>query len=166
MAKLEKIEFFKMPNVRIIGFEVTNSLREGDENPVPALWEKIFSDGTIEKLKKLPLAIEDCTIGWMGDVDGHNFKYIAGVIAVENTSVPEGMQYRDLSECDIAKGFIYGNLNNGDVYMNAHNLTVEGIKSKQFDVDNSYGWSAEIYPNDLNFDAGEGTICYFCPYKK
>ena len=164
MAKLEKIEFIKIPNVRVIGVEVAQSMAEGAENPVPALWERCFSDGTVDMLKRLPRAVADCTIGWMGDAKGPDFKYIAGVIAVENTPVPDGMQYRDLPACDMAKGYITGNLQNGDVYGNAHNLTVEGIKASNFDADYSVGWSAEVYPDDMSFDADEGTLCYLCPY--
>lgn len=156
MTKLVKMEFIKIPNVRVIGREVTH---EGKENPVPALWEQMFNDGTIDMLKKLPRAILDCTIGWMGDAKSGTFKYIAGVIAVENTPVPEKMQYRDLLACDIAKGYVNG-------YINAHNLTVEGILANNFKPDYSFGWSAEVYPDDLNFEDEEGIINYFCPYKK
>ena len=166
MAKLEKIEFIKIPNARIIGREVSHSIAEGAENPVPDLWGRSFGDGTIDMLKKLPLAMPGYTIGWMGEFDGQNFNYIAGVIAAENASVPEGMSYRDLTACDVAKGYIYGNLQNGDVYVNAHGLTVSGISNSGFVVDNSFGWSAEVYPDDLDFDEAEGVICYFCPYKK
>ena len=165
MAKLEKIEFISIPNVRIIGREVTHSLNENSENPVPALWDKISSDGTIDMLKKLPLAISECTIGWMGDVEGQNFKYIAGVIADENTPVPEGMQYRDLPACNIAQSYIYGNLQNGDVYSNAHELTLSGIEANKFSPDYHAGWSAEIYPDDVDFYETEGILCYFLPYK-
>ncbi|MBP1040316.1 hypothetical protein I6N95_04740 [Vagococcus sp. BWB3-3] len=70
MATLEKIEFIKIPKVRIIGRQVSHSMEAGVENPVPALWEDSFDDGSVEKLKKLPLVIEGCTIGWMGDFDG------------------------------------------------------------------------------------------------
>ena len=166
MAKLEKIEFIKIPNVRIIGREVAHSMAENEENPIPSLWSQMFNDGTVDMLKKLPLAILDCTIGWMGDTEGQTFKYIAGVICESNTPVPEGMQYRDLLACDVAKGYIYGNLQNGEVYFNAYNLTVDGIIVNNLKPDDSYGWSAEVYPDDLNFDESEGIICYFQPYKK
>lgn len=166
MAALKKIEFTQIPNVRIIGREVSHSLKEGAENPVPTLWEKSFCDGTVDMLKKLPLAVPDCTIGWMGDVAGENFKYIAGVLAVENTPVPEGMQYRDISACDIARGYIYGNLHNGDVYCHAYDLTAGGIAANHFTPDDTFGWSAEVYPEGLCLEETEGTICYFIPYKK
>ncbi len=165
MAFLEKIEFVFLPNVRIIGREVPCSLSPDAENPVPALWEASFADGTIDMLKKLPLAVPGCTIGWMGDVQGQDYRYIAGVIAQPDTPIPQSMQFRDLSACDVAKGYIHGNLQNGDVYVNAHTLTLEGIAASQRQYDYSFGWSAEVYPDSLDFEAQEGTFCYFQPCK-
>lgn len=166
MAYLEKIEFISLPQVRIIGREVSCSLSPEAENPVPALWEASFGEGTMDMLKTLPLAVPDCTIGWMGDVKGQNYQYIAGVIAREGASVPPGFQYRDLPACDVAKAYIHGNLQNGDVYVNAHTLTLEGIAANQRQEDYSFGWSAEIYPDGLDFEAQEGTLCYYQPCKK
>ena len=139
MTKLEKMEFIKIPNVRIIGYEVTH---DGKKNPVPALWKQMVNDGTLDMLKSLPLAISNCSIGWMGDAKGNTFKYIAGVVAVENTPVPEGMQYRDLPACDVAKGYVTG-------HKNAHNLTFKGIIENNFEPDYSFGWSAEVYPENI-----------------
>lgn len=166
MAKLDKIDFIALPDIRIIGREVACSLDPGCENPVPALWESSIADDTIEMLKRLPLAVPGFTIGWMGDVEGPAYRYIAGVIAQQGTTVPDGMQYRDLPACQVAKGYIYGNLQNGDVYANAHSLTAEGITASHLHPDYSLGWSAEIYPDTLEFDASEGVLCYFLPYAK
>jgi predicted transcriptional regulator YdeE len=166
MAFLEKIEFVSLPDVRIIGREVPCSLRPDAKNPVPALWEASFTDGTIDMLKKLPLVVPGCTIGWMGDVQGQDYRYIAGVIAQPDTPVPQGMQFRNLSACDVAKGYIHGNLLNSDVYVSAHTLTLEGIAANQRQEDYSFGWGAEIYPDWLSFEAEEGTFCYYQPCKK
>lgn len=166
MAILKKIEFIALPNVRIIGREAACTLKPGAENPVPALWAKSFEDGTISMLKKLPLAVPGCTIGWMGDVQGQDYRYIAGVIAKEGVPVPNGMQYRDLPACDTAKAYIFGNLQNGDVYANAYELTIKGIAANHGEPEEAFGWSAEIYPDELDFLAAEGTLCYFQPYKK
>lgn len=165
MAILEKIEFIRLPNVRIIGCEVGHTLRPEADNPIPALWGRIFENGTISMLKNLPLAVPNCTIGWMGDVSGQDFRYIAGIIAAEDTPAPHGMQYRDIPSCDIAKGYIYGNLQNGDVYSSAYELTVTGIKEHGFMPDDSFGWSAEIYPDGLDFNNETGVLCYYQPYK-
>ena len=152
MPKLEKVEYIKIPNVRIIGREVTH---EGKKNPVPALWKQMAKDKTLDMLQKLPLAISGCSIGWMGDAKDNTFQYIAGVIAVEDTPVPEGMQYRDLPACDIAKGYLDG-------YRGAHNLVVKEMTANGFEPDYSFGWSAEVYPEKHLED---GTVNYFCPYK-
>ena len=91
----------------------------------------------------------------MGDASGKTYNLIAGVIAKENTPVSEGMQYRDLPACDVAKGFPNG-------YTNTHNLTVKAIAANGLQPDYNFGWSAEVYPD---FDE-TGTVYYFCPYKK
>jgi len=164
MASLAKIEFLSFPNARIIGREVTHSILPNAPNPIPALWEAMHADGTMDMLKSLPLAVADCTIGWMGEFDGQSFTYIAGVIAVANADVPDGFQYRDITACNIAKSYLFGNLQNGDVYANAHELTVGGIKAQGRNENVLPGWSAEIYPNELDFDQEDGEICYLCPY--
>ena len=151
MAKLEKVEFIKIPNVRIIGCEITVRAKKD----IPTLWERVIHDGTIEMLRKLPRAIPDCTIGWMGDANGKTYNLIVGVITEENTLVPEGMQYRDLPECHVAKGYLNGPAG-------AHNLVVKGIEANGFKPDYSFGWSAEVYPD---YDE-TGAVYYFCPYKK
>ena len=151
MAKLEKMEFIQIPDVRIIGREVTH---EGKKNPIPALWKQLEKDGTIDRLKKLPLAISGCCMGWMGDAKENAFTYIAGVIAVKDTPVPEGMQYRDLPACDIANGYL-------DRPQGAHNLVVKEITANGFKPDYSFGWSAEVY-----YEKEDEIVNYFCPYKK
>lgn len=166
MAELTNMEFESVPAMRIIGRERSVSMADGVENPIPALWEESLRDGTIDLLIKLPLALENCTVGWMGDAKGDDFAYIVGVAAAENTPVPSGMQYRDLPACEIAKGTVYGNMQNGDVYGNAHNITVAGIEERGYKPDYSFGWSAEMYPGGWDFGGPEGAIIYLCPYKK
>lgn len=164
MAEINDLVLESIPNCRIIGHEVSVTMAEGVENPVPALWDLSFRDGTMETLEKLPLAIEHCYIGWMGDAVENGCAYIVGIAAAENTPVPDGMQYRDLPACKIAKGTVSGNLQNGDVYSNAHDLTLAAIEAKGFRPDYSFGWSAELYPGDRRYDTETGSIDYICPY--
>lgn len=166
MAILEKIEFFALPAARVIGREAGLSLSMGMENPVPALWGGIYGDGTMDVLKKLPLVIPDCAIGWIGDAAGENYRYIAGVMTAPQTPVPAGLQYRDIAACDLAKGFMRGGLHDGDVYSSAYELTVKGIAAHRLSPDESFGWSAEVYPGELLLAEAEGTLCYFVPYKR
>lgn len=164
MAQLTNLEFGNIPSMRVIGREVSVTMAKGVENPVPALWDASFRDGTMEMLDKLPLAIGDCYIGWMGDAVENGFAYIVGIAAVADTPVPEGMQYRDVPACKVARSTIAGNLQNGDVYGNAHEMTVAAIETRGYHPDYSHGWSAEVYPDGRRYDTETGSIDYLCPY--
>lgn len=164
MAQLTNLEFGNISSMRVIGREVSVTMAEGVGNPVPALWDLSFRDGTMETLGKLPFAIENCYIGWMGDGFENGFAYIVGVAAVADTLVPEGMQYRDLPACKVARSTVSGNLQNGDVYHNAHEMTIAAIEAEGFHPDYSYGWSAEVYPDGRRYDTEMGMIDYLCPY--
>ncbi|MCO5219263.1 MAG: GyrI-like domain-containing protein [Thermomicrobiales bacterium] len=166
MAKLTDIEFTSIPNMRVIGREVSVSMGDEVENPVPALWEQSTHDGTIALLKALPLVIENCTIGWMGNAIENEFTYIVGVAATENTPVPAGMAHRDLPACDVARGTVHGRLENGDVFGRAHIVTVDGIEAQGYQPDYSFGWSAELYPDEWDYEGTEGSIMYLCPYSR
>ncbi|MCL1802072.1 MAG: GyrI-like domain-containing protein [Eubacteriaceae bacterium] len=166
MAKLESIEFQKFPNTRIIGCELTHTIEQEAYNPIPALWEKMMADGTLQKLRGIAGAVEGYDIGWIGEFDGEHFTYIAGIAAQASAEVPQGMQFRDIAACDVAIGYIFGNLQNGDVYAAAYDLTVEGIKSNGYKIDSETAWSAEIYPTHMDFSAEEGRIAYLCAYSE
>ncbi len=164
MAILGKVDFIELPAARMIGIEVRNG---GGENPVPSLWEQIFSQN---KLDILPAeqALLDLFIGWMGEYnpEEETFTYIAGYLLPEGSQVPDGFSYRDLPACQIGLGTINGNFNDGEVFAHSHEMTVEGICKAGSEPDYTYGWSAEAYPKDLSFEATEGTIHYICPCKK
>jgi AraC family transcriptional regulator len=164
VAVLGKIEFLELPAVRMIGKMVING---GDENPVPALWEKCYGEKIFEVLEGTP-SVVDYDIGWMGEYNGETgkFTYIAGKLMPAGTPVPLGFEYRDIPSCLIANGYINGDFANGDVFRHSHDLTVGGIIENGYEPDYSYGWSAEVYAKDLSFEAEEGTINYFCPCKK
>lgn len=164
MAELTTFELTSIPNLRVIGREVRVTMAEGIENPVPALWEQSFRDGTMATLDKLPLAIDHCYVGWMDEASENEFAYIVGIAAVENTPVPDGMQYRDVSGCEVARTTVSGNLQNGDVYSNAHIVTIAAIEANGFRPDDSSGWSSELYPGDRRYDAELGSIDYLMPY--
>ncbi|MDR0272493.1 MAG: hypothetical protein LBI27_04165 [Clostridiales bacterium] len=54
---------------------------------------------------------------------------------------------------------------NLDVFPRLHDLTIEGIEANGYVPDYSHGWSAEVYPKNLSFEATEGTVNYICPCK-
>jgi len=164
VAVLGKIEFIKLPAVRMIGKKVING---GGENPVPGLWQKCFEENTLDVLE-YNMPVVEYYIGWMGEYDNETgkFTYIAGMLMPAGTPVPDGFDYRDLPPCLVGNGYINGDFANGDVFRHSHELTVGGIVENGYAPDYSYGWSAEAYAKDLSFEAEEGTINYFCPCKK
>lgn len=163
MAVLGKMEFFNLPPVRMIGKGISHGY--DCENPVPELWEKRFREGSLKILETLSPEM-DYFIGWMGDYNSETkqFYYIAGYFMPAGTPVPEGFQYRDLSACMVGMGYINGSFD--DVFPRLHDLTVGGIQAYGYEPDYSQGWSAEVYPKDLSFEANEGTVNYICPCKK
>lgn len=164
MALLSKLELIELPACRMIGIKVTNG---GGENPVPALWEKCFRENTLQILEEHS-PIMDYWIGWMGEHNSESdtFTYLAGMLLPVDTEAPPGFDYRDLPPCTVGNGYIEGSSTDGDVFFNAHQLTVSGITSQGYEPDYAYGWSAEAYATDLPFDAEEGTINYLCPCKR
>ncbi|AOT72302.1 GyrI-like domain-containing protein [Geosporobacter ferrireducens] len=164
MEILGNIDFVELPASRIVGIEVVNG---GGDNPVPALWEQIFSQNKLNVLHS-EQALLDLFIGWMGEYNPENgtFTYIAGYLMPSGNKVPDGFSYRDIPVCQIGLGTINGSFANGEVFAHSHEMTIEGIRKAGYEPDYSYGWSAEAYPKDLSFEAIEGTINYICPCKK
>ena len=159
MAILGKMEFFNLPPTRLIGIEVEHG--KGD-NPVPELCEKCFRENSLKVLETHKPEME-YYIGWMGDYDSTTgqFAYIAGYFMPVGTPVPEGFSYRDLSACMVGMGYINGNFE--DVFPRLHDITISGIQENGYSPDYSQGWSAEVYPKGLSFNADEGTVNYICP---
>jgi AraC family transcriptional regulator len=157
------VDFIELPAARMIGMEVVNG---GGNNPVPALWESIFSQNKLAALNP-GQALLDLYVGWMGEYKpaDQTFTYIAGYMMPAGTLVPDGFAYRDIAACRIGLGTINGGFANGDVFAHSHNMTVEGITKAGCEPDYAFGWSAEAYPRDLSFQATEGTIHYICPCK-
>ncbi|MEO3945968.1 AraC family transcriptional regulator [Gorillibacterium sp. CAU 1737] len=167
VAMLGKIEFLDLPAVRMIGKKVINGAGDNPDNPVPALWATCFEENAFEPLER-SFPVVDRYVGWMGEYDQetNTFTYLAGMLLPAGSAVPEGFDYRDLAPCRVGDGYINGSFANGDVFCHAHELTVGGILENGHEPDYSQGWSAEVYPKDLSFEAEEGTIHYFCPCRK
>ncbi|WP_058300835.1 AraC family transcriptional regulator [Gorillibacterium timonense] len=167
VAMLGKIEFLDLPAVRMIGRKVINGAGENPDNPVPALWAKCFEEQAFETLERCSPVV-DYYVGWMGEYDPetNTFTYLAGMLLPAGSEAPEGFDYRDLAPCLVGDGYINGSFANGEVFCHAHELTVGGIIENGYEPDYSKGWSAEVYPKDLSFEAEEGTIHYFCPCQK
>ena len=161
MIELRKTTVIAIPDAKIVGLEVING---GGQNPVPSLWAKIFREKLLEELAG-EQAILDMYVGWMGEYDQQNdtFRYIAGRLMPIEYSVPDGFDHRSVSSCQAGLSRINGSFKDGEIFKQAHALTVQGICEMGYTPDYSYGWSAEAYPLELSFDAESGTIHYICP---
>lgn len=155
--------------VRFIGKEVT----VGKKNPVPALWEAMLHDGTIEMLQNMPERVspKGDTIGWMGDYDPKDktFTYIAGVLTKPGTVVPDGFAYRGIPDCLMGIGWIQGNTSH--LEKGAHGKTEKAMKENGYAPDYSIGISMEYYSFEKYASIVEDgkhlfTFGYFLPCKK
>ena len=164
MANLVNTRIITIPDAVLVGYEVING---GGQNPVPALWEKIFQEDLFDEIA-VEQSILDLYIGWMGEYlkDKDTFTYIAGLLMPIGYSIPENFSYRRITSCQIGLGTINGSFKDEEVFEQAHNMTVKSIYEMGYMPDYSFGWSAEAYPKDLSFDAKNGTINYICPCKK
>ena len=63
MANLVNTRIITIPDAVLVGYEVING---GGQNPVPALWEKIFQEDLFDKIA-VEQSILDLYIGWMGE---------------------------------------------------------------------------------------------------
>ena len=139
----EEFEIFLMPKVRIIGIAKKCTF-EDDANgisPHEEYWDKLFSFRS--GLMKLPHIIENSMICWTGDspAGSNYYTYMPGVICPESTSVPDGLDFRDLPSSYVAKG-TYGNQENlSDVISY---FKKEGFKTCYTDL----GWNAKLFLGD------------------
>lgn len=125
MANLVNTRIITIPDAVLVGYEVING---GGQNPVPALWEKIFQEDLFDKIA-VEQSILDLYIGWMGEYlkDKDTFTYIAGLLMPIGYSIPENFSYRRITSCQIGLGTINGSFKDEEVFEQAHNMTVKSI---------------------------------------
>jgi hypothetical protein len=142
---VEEQEIFIMPEIRIIGIEIRFKYRgepEG-ENPIPALWEKFFTEGYAAGLEKLPKIIPNAWLGCTGDCPEGKSDWCSYIISgayLSGTTVPDGYVYRDLYASYVTKGE-YGD----DLHEVVNKLKLNGYITNYHPV---LGWNAELYFNE------------------
>jgi hypothetical protein len=118
-AELIKVYKEQLPALRLIG------KRYFDEDRINGSfankWEEWFRNGWFEELENHgPLeGTEDTYLGAMrmvANAEGHNFEYWICMFFPENSEVPEGYDFADIPQGNIAVGWIYGNEMNGEIY--------------------------------------------------
>lgn len=167
MAILKKIEFSPFGPYKIIGKEIRtkienfNPIFPSKYETIPSLWKQCFSDGTFDVLINMteycPSETPHGYEGYMRDFcekDG-TFTYLAGFFMKANTPVPDGFSFYEVPACTIAKAWIEGE--EGDIYPNAHSLTVEAINQSGYAVDWENYFSCEVYTDTrFNFPKNNG----------
>lgn len=145
MASLVSISFTDFGPARVIGKEIRVKLGEA-YNPIPQFWMRCFEDGTFQVLESMSDYVLDTSyIGWEGEYD-HNtneFSYVVGMFMKPDTPVPEGFNFRDLSSCKMAIGWIKGK--EPEIYMEGTPLMVSKMKENGFEYDETEGYMVEVY---------------------
>lgn len=148
-AEIIKVYKEHLPSVRFIGKRYTNADRVGGFGHK---WGEWFENGWFETLEKIG-ELKDVENGYLGFMryDGSDpektFEYWIGMFFLVNTNVPEGFDYIDLDEGDIAVCWIKGKEDEGIYGM--HDACIIKIQ------ENGMG----------NFKSDdEGRICFFERY--
>jgi predicted transcriptional regulator YdeE len=169
MAKLVKLQIKQMPDMCIIGKSAYPSM-DMKENPIPAFWDKCFSDGTFTKLEELSqYHIDSAYAGWMSDwakEDG-KFTYMCGMLMKPETPVPEGYVCRKIPSATVAVGWIQGP--EKEVYSVAHEFTQKSLEEQGYIVDSNALWCMElyVYPRFTKpMENGDIILDYYIPCKK
>ena len=165
-AKLTAFKTTEIRKCKIIGKSLKCKVTPGKENPIPAFWDKCFSDGTIDVLEKLPNRLHpDALIGWCGDYNpkDHYFTYLIGVFVEFVSDAPEGLIAIDLPISKYAVATIEGQ--EPDIFAMAHELTFQKIEEKGLEYDPERDSEFEWYDNRFCQDEDKKVIDLYVPVK-
>ncbi|MBW6515048.1 MAG: effector binding domain-containing protein [Candidatus Cloacimonetes bacterium] len=165
-AELTAFKVIEIKKCKIIGKSIRCSVRKGQENPIPAFWDKCFSDGTIDGLeKRSDLLYQDVLIGWCGDYnpENHFFTYLIGVFVESSTEVPENLTAIEIATTKYAAATIEGQ--EPDIYMMAHDLTFKMIEEKGLEYNPDRGFEFEWYDERFCQDDNKRVIDLYVTIK-
>jgi predicted transcriptional regulator YdeE len=145
-TKLVNFSVKSFPKTRVIGKSVVQMLDVGIDDPVITdLWESMKQDGSLDFLINLPnrTTREADSVGWMGDFQPgtDRFTYLAGVLVVPDTPVPEGYVYRDIPACEMAVAWLQGTEgpDGGDLFANASDNMGKAMQAHGYEFDGTNG---------------------------
>ena len=100
-----ELEYFTIPDARVIGKGMRCSCDPGAPNLIPAFWDKCLGEGIKDVTDALPRLIP-AMLGFTDDYDAktNTFLYIISVLCPAGTPVPEGFVSRDIPACVVSKG--------------------------------------------------------------
>ncbi len=169
MSKLVQMEIRELGAWSIAGKEI--KVKMGPENPIPAFWDKCFTDGTFTALEALTdWVLCPDYVGFMTDYQGgdNTFVYIVGMMMKPGCPVPqEGFVSRPVEPSSAAVGWIQGE-STPDVCMPAHEYTSRAMEEKGY-ISEGFSWCMELYncPRFTTPNAeGQIILDYYIPCKK
>lgn len=142
---MKEFKIVEMPAFKVIGKEIRVKMGMPDGNPIPALWDKCFQDGTIAKLEKLPGRLyPTALLGWMGDFNpqDNTFTYLVGVAAEPSTPV-DGMDVAEMPAMRFAVATVAGP--EPELFGKAHELLEAEIATRKLSQNVAVGCEIEWY---------------------
>jgi len=166
VPRLVNFEVKELPRLCVVG-KAIQVQSAGQENPIPALWDRCFADGTFEVLEGLKeYHLGGDYVGWIGEWGPEGFVYICGMLMQPEVPVPEGFSLRELPPGKVAVAWIKGQ--RAEVLLQAHALAEEALLNQGYEYDPAACWSMEVYncPRWTNPDEhGELILDYYIPVK-
>ncbi len=164
-AEIIKVYKEHLPALRLIGKRYTDSDRV--DGNFGAKWGEWFENGWFDEIEKLGVLPEngDAYLGAMRNVDD-SFEYWIGMFFPAGTPVPEGYDFADIPEGDIAVCWVYGNKDNGELYgFEPHIMCINEISQRGWLLQNK-PWFFERYncPRFTTPDEKGNVILDYCMY--
>ena len=155
-AKVIKFSVEAFPKLRVIGKTVImKEPAELTDHTIEDLWESIRKDGSLDFLFGLThkFSQDRDSAGWMGDFQPgqDHYTYLAGVLFEEDAPVPEGYEYRDIPECEMAHAWIQETEGDegGDLFGDASGNMHKAMGEQGYQYDGSHGlFEVEYYSEE------------------
>ena len=117
MAEIIKVYMEQFPAVRLIGRRYSNAQRDA-HGSYATTWNEWFENKLFEPLE----AACGCAADYLGFMRcdesdfARTFKYWIGVFAPSDTEVPQGYEFLDIPQADVAICWIQGGQNDAGIY--------------------------------------------------
>lgn len=168
MAKLIDLQIREQEAFVVAGKALRQQM--GEENRIPALWDRCFADGAFASLEALSdWVLCPDYVGFMSDWQSGDsmFTYTVGMMMKPGCPVPEGFTLSPVPAGLVAVGLIQGG-STQEVCASAHQMTEEALREKGY-TDKDITWCMELY-NCPRFttpdDKGQIILDYCIPCRK
>ncbi|CCV64742.1 Transcription activator effector binding [Alteracholeplasma palmae J233] len=166
--KTYELQILDFKKVRMLGKKVLVKMGSNAKKH----WQEYLNDGSNQLLQENENRVSpkgDC-IGFMGGYNPQTKTFIEmpGVFVKPDTIVPDGFDYIDIPDCNMAVLWITAE--NPNLEKGAHNLLLKHLKETNYEADYSLGFSAEYYTSVgyVNLDKNNPIykFGYFLPCKE